>query len=70
LDGGSGVRSPIAAAGDATMLRKVLVGVDGTPGARDAVVLARTLATADARDLLGRGEDRRSAVRRLTLHRH
>jgi len=34
------------------MLRKVLVGVDGTPSARDAVVLARALATADDPDVL------------------
>lgn len=34
------------------MLRKVLVGVDGTPSARDAVVLARALAMADAPDVL------------------
>jgi nucleotide-binding universal stress UspA family protein len=34
------------------MLRKVLVGVDGTPGARDAVVLARALALADDPDVL------------------
>jgi nucleotide-binding universal stress UspA family protein len=34
------------------MLRKVLVGVDGTQSARDAVVLARALAAADDPDLL------------------
>jgi nucleotide-binding universal stress UspA family protein len=34
------------------MLRKVLVGVDGTPSGRDAVVLARALATADDADLV------------------
>jgi len=34
------------------MLRKVLVGVDGTPSARDAVVLARALAAADDPDVV------------------
>lgn len=34
------------------MVRKVLVGVDGTPSGRDAVVLARVLATADDADLV------------------
>lgn len=34
------------------MLRKVLVGVDGTPSARDAVVLARALAPAGDPDVL------------------
>ena len=34
------------------MLRKVLVGVDGTPSARDAVVLGRALAAADDPDVL------------------
>ncbi len=34
------------------MLRKVLVGVDGTQSARDAVVLARALAVADDPDVL------------------
>ena len=34
------------------MLRKVLVGVDGTPSARDAVVLARALAAAGDPDML------------------
>jgi nucleotide-binding universal stress UspA family protein len=34
------------------MLRKILVGVDGTPSARDAVVLARALAAADEPDVL------------------
>ena len=34
------------------MLRKVLVGVDGTPSARDAVVLARALAAGDDSDVL------------------
>jgi nucleotide-binding universal stress UspA family protein len=33
-------------------MRKVLVGVDGTPSARDAVVLARALAGADGSDVL------------------
>jgi nucleotide-binding universal stress UspA family protein len=34
------------------MLRKVLVGVDGTPRGRDAVVLARALAAADDADMV------------------
>lgn len=34
------------------MLRKVLVGVDGTPSSRDAVVLARALAAGEDPDLL------------------
>lgn len=33
-------------------MRKVMVGVDGTPSARDAVVLARVLATADDADVV------------------
>src|SRR5262245_5574519 len=34
------------------VLRKLLVGVDGTPSARDAVVLARALAAADNADIV------------------
>jgi nucleotide-binding universal stress UspA family protein len=34
------------------MLKKILVGVDGTPSGRDAVVLARTLAAADDADVV------------------
>lgn len=49
--------------------RRVLIGCDGSDGARDAVALARLLASDDARFLLVDVAPRRALSRRLADHR-